>query len=259
MNLLDLVDDGLPEGSETLQLTLEDPSDGLALGPNSLVTIVITNLSTRVEIPWFDTISEAVGQAEIPVVRSGDTNLPFSLNYVAFPLVVPFDKGLAVPGVNFMPTNGTLVFAAGQRDAALRVRILDNGEVDMGASKTFGVYLTNATAGVQVSTNVQLATIHDAQWPTTLDFDYTAPWSHTSWNLDTFFWGWRPSPNGQLVIRDKSELTVINPDDSIAARFPLVIDTPSDPQFVVQADGQILIFTIFNPAFTTVNDVDLVR
>ena len=74
------------------------------------------------------------------------------------------------------------------------------------------------------------------------------------WNLDTFFWGWRPSPNGQLVILDETELTVVNPDDSIAARFPLILDTRYDPQLVVQPDGRIL---IFNEDFTTINGVSV--
>jgi hypothetical protein len=54
------------------------------------------------------------------------------------------------------------------------------------------------------------------------------------------------------VIWDQTQLTVVNPDDSIAARYPLIIDTPYEPQFVVQSDGQIL---IFNEDFTTINGV----
>src|SRR5262249_54107248 len=173
-------------------------------------------------------VNEDVGTAEFHIYRHGDTNSAFTVNYSAT------DIGSAVPGVNFIPTNGTVSFAAGQREAAFRVPILDNGVPDLGG-KSFSISLTDPTGGVQVGGRE--IGINDAQWPTTLDLDYRSPLGDAWIGLTGLING----PNGQLLRWDGTELVRLNADDSIGLRTNLNLGTASIENLFVQSDYKILI------------------
>jgi uncharacterized delta-60 repeat protein len=202
--------------------------------------------TTSVNLIAPDSVSEDADSIELRASRGGDATVEFDVDYVAVP------NRTAVPSVNFLPGRGTLTFAAGQQDAFFHVPIFNDGVVVPEGFTTFGVYLTNATAGVTVGTNVAEVSVQDIQWPTTLDLEYH--WTNGPYFLES-------GPNGQLVFWNGAELVRVNADDSIGARFPLVFDQdPGYPYggiFVVQQDGKILVSS--EAPFTRINGAQVPR
>ena len=119
-----LVDDGLPEGNETVNLTLSNPTGGATLGtPRAAVlTILDDEVGLRFSAPTY-TVNENGGLATITVVRTGPTASPVSVNYAT-------SDGSAIAGTDYTQRSGTLSFAAGVTSQVFTVPILNNTRVN---------------------------------------------------------------------------------------------------------------------------------
>jgi uncharacterized delta-60 repeat protein len=82
---------------------------------------------------------EHSGLIHIPIVRSGDTNRQATVEYTLV------DR-TATNGVDYLGTNGVLVFAPGQVDQQISLMLVDNNIVE--PDKVFDITLQNPTGGI---------------------------------------------------------------------------------------------------------------
>ena len=99
-------------------------------------------------------VNEKGGNSLVTVLRSGNTNGAVTVHYATA-------NNTAVSGINYVPTNGTLSFAAGQMAASFAVQVRDDGVVDPPpASFYFSVNLstpsTGASLGSQTNSIVEI-------------------------------------------------------------------------------------------------------
>jgi len=233
---LTLLDDGLHEHVETLELTLTNPSEGLILRDDIRALVAILNAGPRFRLNGGSGV-EMEGFATVRGHRRGDTNVAFAVDYATIPI------GPGGPGGNFVPTNGTLTVGPGERYPSFRVPILNDGRVAAEGYQTFGVYLTNATTGVEIDTAPVEVQVWDSQWPTTLDSSYRPKvgTGATAFTPNGEAWRIALHPQG-----GGDPLVFLNASGSVAARFPAVThgfrDRGLAPRLAVQADGRILLF-----------------
>jgi hypothetical protein len=133
--------DTLVEPSETVNLTLSSPGGGAILGARSSAVITITSEdkggTLQLSAGTYSS-SEAGPTAIITVTRTGGTASEVTLDFDASP-------GTAVPGTNFVPVSGTLVFASGELSKTFAVLILDDQVA--GANTTVNLTIGNAGGG----------------------------------------------------------------------------------------------------------------
>jgi hypothetical protein len=114
-------------------------------------------------------VAENAGTFNVTVLRSGNTNVPASVQYS--------DNGTGTAaggGVNYSFTGGTLNFAAGETSKTFPVTIVDNATANA-PNKTIVFRLANATpGGSQIKTTTTTLTIIDDEGPGTLDFTANA-------------------------------------------------------------------------------------
>ncbi len=125
--------DGLYEDPNflTVGLLLSNPKLNGNLSPvsfglktNALLTIVNADFRGQLAfgVPTY-TVNENGGPAIVTVNRTGGSAEAISVHFAA-------TAGTAFPGIDFMPTNGTLFFAPGELSKSFAVGIIDNLVVD---------------------------------------------------------------------------------------------------------------------------------
>ena len=141
-------------GSKQFGLALSNPtlngSSAAALFATNSVTnaVVVINNDNNYGTFQFNAstyvVNENGGNTLITVLRSGSTNGPVTVQYATA-------NNTAIAPLNFMATNGTLNFAAGQVAASFAVRIINDHRVDPPpASFYFGVNLSNPSSGASL-------------------------------------------------------------------------------------------------------------
>jgi hypothetical protein len=133
--------DTLVEPSETVNLTLSSPGGGAILGARSSAVMTITSEDKGGTLQLSAgtySASEAGPTALITVTRTGGTASEVTLDFDASP-------GTAVPGTNFLPVSGTLVFASGELSKTFAVLILDDQVA--GGNVTVNLTIGNAGGG----------------------------------------------------------------------------------------------------------------
>jgi uncharacterized repeat protein (TIGR01451 family)/uncharacterized delta-60 repeat protein len=253
-----LLDDVTVEPNETVTLRLFDPTlNGLPslqqLGPNSnaVLTIVENDAPGLVSFSASNyNVNENGGAAIISVVRVGGGAETVSVNFAAV-------AGTAVNGVDFISTNGTLIFAPGELSKSFAVPIINNGLPD--SARFISLSLANAVpSGSLGSPSAAIINLID-------DESVNEP----SGGLDTLF---VPSGmndavlalalqgDGKLIaagdftvanLVPKLRIVRLNPlngsvDDTFTASANATIQTLAH-----QSDGR----TVIGGAFTTVNGV----
>ena len=132
------VDDPEQEFNETVSLTLYS-APGAQLGAVNRATVTIHDNDGTIEFASVSySVLENAGQAEILVRYSGNTNRLVTVDYAA-------TAGTATAGADFVSTNGTLTFAAGETGRSFFVPILDDLVVE--PVKTVNLFLRNPSGG----------------------------------------------------------------------------------------------------------------
>jgi len=149
-----LLDDVLVEGDEIFGVELFDPAGGASLG--GLTNAVVTILNDDVG-PGFVgfaaetyTAAENAGTALITVRRIFGSTGVVSVDFAV-------GGGTARPYLDYVPTNGTLVFGDGVTNLSFAVVILDNGVA--AEDKTLGLRLANPAGGVSTNGQIIAATL----------------------------------------------------------------------------------------------------
>jgi uncharacterized delta-60 repeat protein len=133
------VDDGTEESVETVQLRLISAVNGLIGSPDTATVRIVDNDGT-IQFSLADYhVAESSSNAVLTVVRSGDTNLTTTIEYL-------FTGGTAVNGVDYFGTNGVLTFLPGETSHTINVPLVNDSFFEV--EETVFLVLSNATGGV---------------------------------------------------------------------------------------------------------------
>jgi len=121
-------DDSLPEGNETVLLSLSNPSPGAALGTakTAVLTILDDEQTLQFSAPVY-VVNESAGTATVTVNRSGPTVGTVTVDYAT-------TTGSATAGVDYTDVSGTLTFTAGIASRTFTVPIVNDTIFESGES-----------------------------------------------------------------------------------------------------------------------------
>ncbi len=102
------------------------------------------------------TVNENDGQATFTVNLSQASSVPITVNYATA-------NGSALAGSDYLATNGSLTFAAGETRRTFSVNLKDDTQFE--ESETFTVNLSNVTGGATITKGMATATILDNDTP----------------------------------------------------------------------------------------------
>jgi putative cell wall-binding protein len=132
---MDIVDDAVYEGDETMLLTVQAVEAGYPVETYAF-TIVDNDAPTLSFDSDSYSVSEDGTSADITVTRSGDSNIPVAVDYAT-------SDGTATAGSDYTAASGTLTFEAGVTSQSFTVPILDDSIYE--GDKTVSLALSNAT------------------------------------------------------------------------------------------------------------------
>jgi VCBS repeat-containing protein len=160
-----LIDDHLFEGDETFSIALSNITGGASPGTHAtaLVTIVENDPpppSLQLNQSSYN-LTEGSGSIEINVTRTGDKNIPVTVNYTtsdaaAFLQNCNVTNGAATSRCDYVGVLGTLHFAAGETSKTISIPIVDDTYLE--GAESFSISLSNPSGGAVIGTN-QRATI----------------------------------------------------------------------------------------------------
>ncbi|MCX8156409.1 MAG: hypothetical protein N3J91_08190 [Verrucomicrobiae bacterium] len=140
--LLWVYDDFEVEGPETVILRLVNPRDGAGLAEPSTAVVTIQDNESLIQFTAAQyTVNEDAGTATIAVERLGGLFSAATVGYAT-------SGGTAVPGADYTPVSGTLVFGTNEAVKNIVVPITDNTVTN--ANKTVNLQLFGASFGAQV-------------------------------------------------------------------------------------------------------------
>lgn len=139
--VIPILNDGLPEMTESIGVRLLNPSGSVSLGTPNRHTISIVDNDTGLEFTAADHwIYEASDQIVLVVQRGSDSGPgAFTVDFVSF-------AGSATAGLDFDEASGTLAFGEGEMTKSIEIPILNDGLAD--PNEYFQVRLENAAEGV---------------------------------------------------------------------------------------------------------------
>lgn len=139
-----IMEDTEIELPESVNLMLTNVVGPAVIGRNSATLTIIDNdfgpgvLSVLKNVYY---IRENAGVLEIPVVRYGGYSGSVSVRYAT-------TAGTATPYQDFVPTNGTLIFAEGETNKVITIKVLDDAIVE--GNETLFVTLSNPQGGASI-------------------------------------------------------------------------------------------------------------
>jgi len=133
-----ILNDALPEPAKSFQVTLGPPSGGGVLGKPSVITVTIQDTDRMFQ---FDAANYRVRE-EAEFVQIGIVQ---GENDASATVDLTTSDTKAVAGLNYVGLTNTIPFGPGERLKLVRIPILNDAL--KAAARTFGIALSNATAG----------------------------------------------------------------------------------------------------------------
>lgn len=231
------------QSPQSFMLLLANPTGGLQLSRPREVEIFIRDNDPGYSIPGMESferiyLEERQGSVEVTVSRQGDFNVPSSVHYRVSTTGAQ-RTGLAAAGVDFLPTEGTLNFAASETNKTFTISLLDDGVIE--GSEDFFIALDQATGGVSILTPEIRAIIRDGQKnPVRIDPEFKPQWPVVAqgYAFDTALPVVDPA-NGKILLATPAFL-VNGEDGSLLLR--LLPDGQPDPEWHVAAVNGIVHF-----------------
>ena len=222
-----LLNDGLIEDRKQFTITLFDAVN-VYLDGQSTVPVTLWDNDRGVSFAATNyVVGEQEPYAELFVARGNDGSNTISVHYAT-------ENGTAAAGLDFVATEGTLSFGAGESLKAIRVPLLRDCLAD--GAETFNVRLTQPSADTRVDEpSVATVTIFDLPAPGTSDRSFRPPA------------GLQPpmvvQPDGRILVGGGNGLLRLNADGTPDPGFVM-----ADPLFPVtitaiglQPDGKVLV------------------
>jgi hypothetical protein len=154
---LTATDDGIPEGTERIVLSLSSPTGGAALSASTSMTVFIIDKQQTVGVAGNVTISEKTTPANVQIVRSGVPSGTVSVT-------VNTVNGTAVAGQDYLAANNQVVtFAAGDIIKTVPITILTGNASTRNGNRTFSVMLSNPINAALNSASTSTVTILDSR------------------------------------------------------------------------------------------------
>lgn len=150
--LIPILSDTLGEPTEQFTIQLSNPTGGGSLSSSNFVqTVVITDNDVSIELESVNSSGfEGQPNAEIFVLRSGQTNDPVAVRYETVDSNMALVTATAVSGVDYQYDSNVLTFAAGETRKAIHIGLNDDtlveGVEQFGINLT-GIFGTGATLG----------------------------------------------------------------------------------------------------------------
>jgi hypothetical protein len=137
--MVPVLNDGLGEGNETVNLTLSDPTGGATLGTTKIAVLTLADDEVALQFSAATySVVEGTVNATITVVRSGPTAAAVGVNYSV-------SAGSATAESDYKTVSGTLTLAAGVTSKTFTVPILSD-TVDE-SNETVNLALSGPTGG----------------------------------------------------------------------------------------------------------------
>ena len=155
--IVPLIYDMSVTGDKQFRVSLSSPSDGTYLTTPSTNTVVVQDADAGLSFTNATmSVLKSATNAVITVVCGNPRVDPVTVQYYTV-------DGTATNGIDYVGTNGTLVFTNGLATNTFAVPILNNGLLE--GNRDFSVVLTNAAwPGQLVSPSNQVVTIIDNPW-----------------------------------------------------------------------------------------------
>ena len=166
-----VIDDLLPEGDETVVVTLANAVDAGLGFPNVATLTILDNELAITFVPPQYTVSETSGVATLSVTRSGDLSGPASVDYTTG--ADPLATAPATAPADYATTSGTINFAPGQKTVNITVPVVGDFDDDEPAEETFGAALSNPVGAALGVLSAARVTITNVDRPPSV-FDITA-------------------------------------------------------------------------------------
>ena len=150
-----ILDDQVITPNLTVNLALSNPTPpaGLGVQPTAVLTIVNSDSAVSFASSFYTQAKNIPsGVATIDIVRPFGTNGTCSVDFYTT------TNGTAVAGIDYIPTNRTIVFNPGQSDVAVQVPIINSSTI---GNTTVGLLLTNAVGTILNSPSNAILTIVD--------------------------------------------------------------------------------------------------
>ncbi len=151
-----ILNDVLTESDETIPLVLQNATNAIiGMTTQAVVTIIDDDAPGVVQIEKASyTASEDSGAVAINVVRTGGSLGPVSVQFSTA-------NGSATGGLDYLATNGTLTFAAGEMSKGFSVELVNDSLAE--GTETLQLLLTNATGGLAIGakSNATLVVLDD--------------------------------------------------------------------------------------------------
>ncbi len=128
-----VIDDGVHEPDETVELTLSDPGPNIVFGPRAKTVVTIRNSPPTLLLYYapYDFMEQpGAANREIVIVRTGDRETATSVDVDFKPGGGPAGTHDATPGVDYRANNERVEFGSGERERQVTVQILDDGGVE---------------------------------------------------------------------------------------------------------------------------------
>jgi len=155
-----IINDTINEPTETIGLTLSNPTGGAVLASPSAATVTITDNDTAGQLRLSASsykVNENSGTATVTVLRSRGTASGVSVDYTT-------SGGTATAGLDYLATSGTLTFAAGQTSQTFTIPIINDTLAE--GNETVSLALSNPTGGATLSTpSAAVLTVVDDEMP----------------------------------------------------------------------------------------------
>ncbi|MDX1950577.1 MAG: Calx-beta domain-containing protein [Verrucomicrobiota bacterium] len=149
-----IVDDTLVETNESFTMTLTTPTGGAVISGTNTARITINETDTGVGFALASySVGESATNVTITLIRTGATNDLASVDYAT-------EAVGATAGDDYVSTNGTVVFAAGETNATITVDIEPDTVLE--TNETFRIVLSNPTNSlVTIYTNTVVRILED--------------------------------------------------------------------------------------------------
>ncbi len=149
-----VINDTTPEGAETVNLRLSNPTN-TTLGTTNFTLTILTNDSSVMNFTaTTNLVSETNATLTLTVYRTGTTNNAASVEFFTTNVT-------ATAGSDYVATNGTVTFAPGETTNTFAVSLTDDDTYE--SAETFRVVLRNPNdATILVGTNLVTLTDDDA-------------------------------------------------------------------------------------------------